>query len=469
MRKDELFQLVHGLSPSELRYFRLQSRLHSTKGAQKYLVLFDALLEMDSYDVGELKKKCRGENFLKQLPAAKRYLMDQLLKSLRDYHGDDSAERQLGKLLDEVELLYGRGLMKSCRRQMNKALDLARQYDLQVHLLTCLRWERRLLKREKPVDLKERIEEVEGEEADVLEKISREQAFLVSHDRVLLKFSAEEEDLEARETDSFYAHLAFLSGKAIAARNRLDAEEEFFYFRKSYELWRANPHQIDAYPIRFRSLLENYLGSCLSSDNFVTFRKAMTEMQELAGISKGGKEQIQPVFVHLEMLHLLNAGRMEEAQLLAETLEKLLAQGKLGTAATTYRYNLALAFFLFKDARSSLRIFQSLQSKEVRRARPSIYTLSRIWELHLHMLLDNGGILPYLGRSLSRFLKNEAGWESCRKPLLDAAQRWSKAGRREKLRHVEAIGSALDAKGDFPGKIDLMLWVKHMSEGKAAK
>ena len=464
MRQDELFQLVHALSPSESRYFRLQSRLHSSKGQQKYLVLFDALLEMEAYDVEELKRKCAGEKFLGQLSAAKRYLMDQLLKSLRDFHGDDSAERHLGKLLDEVELLYRRGLTKNCRRQLNKAINLARQYDLQVQLLTCLRWERRLLKREQPLDLRERIEEVELEEAHVLRKISREQILLAAHDRELLKFPPAGRQLEAQEEDSFYARLAFLTGKAIAAKNRLDAQEEFRYFRKSYELWRANPHQIETYPVRFRGLLENFLGSCLSTDDFVTFRKAMTEMQELAGISQGVREKISPVFVYLEMLHMLNADRFEEAQVLAEALEKLLAEGKWGASEIIYRYNLALAFFLFQDARGSLRVFQSLQSMEVRRARPAIYTLARIWELHLHMLLDNGGILPYLGRSLSRYLGKQGDWENLRKPLVEAALRWPKAETREKRGHVEAIGLGLDGMGDFPGKIDLQLWVKEMLE-----
>lgn len=443
----------------------MQSRRHSTKGGQKYIVLMDALLEMESYDVEELKKRCAGEKFLKQLPAARRYLMDQLLKSLRDFHTGDSAERHLKNLLDDVELLYARGLTKNCRRQLNLAIELARKYDLPIQLLDCLRWERRLLKRELPRDLKTKMVEVEKEEGDALWKVQREQSFLSFHDRELLKFDTREDMPSINDRDSFYGQLAYLMGMGIAAKNRVDSQEAFSFFQKTYELYRAHPHQIETYTLRFRSLLENYLGACLHMGDVKAFRKAMKEMRELPGLSQNAHDKIKPVFAYLEMLHLLNLKQMEEARRLAEDLEQMLSQGKdWGAGAVIYRYNLAIAFLLFRDPRSSLRIFQSLQVKDIRRMRIRFYTLARIWEVLLHMMLDNGGVLPYLGRSLRRYLEKEGTWEEFGKTMVEAAQRWSKAKKSEKTGHVEVIGLALEEMGDFQGKEDMRQWVRQMLE-----
>lgn len=469
MAQEELFQLVHSLSPSELRYVRVQSQRHSKGGTPKYMVLLDALLQMDSYSQEALERHCAGENFLKQLPSARRYLMEQLLRALRDYHSGASVEGEIRTLLDDIELLHQRGLKNHCRRQLKQATKLARELDLPLLLIECLRWERRLLKGDKPPDLQARIEAVEREEAIAVRKIDREGIFLSYHDRALLKLETDPKPDPADEEDSFYGRLAYLTGMGVEALTVGDGPSAYEAFRELYDFWRAHPEQIENYPLRFRSSLTNYTGAILQLDRVEDLRRTMEELQKLKGISESLQRGIQPYFIHHEMLYMLNVGRWEEVKPLAESLERDLEQQKeWDSYAITYRYNLAVAWFLLGDYRSSLRLFQSLQVKEVWRLQQPFYTRARIWELMLHIYMDNGSVLPYLGRSLRRFFKKAEDWGSLGKAIVEAALRWAKADRRERTGLIEVIGLAIE-EIEFRGKEDMRRWVRRMLEEKLGR
>ena len=79
----QLYALVHALSRSEKRYFRLHASMQ--KGTKNYLKLFNAILMQSGYDEKAIKKMFRGERFARRLTYTKQYLYEMLLRLLESY------------------------------------------------------------------------------------------------------------------------------------------------------------------------------------------------------------------------------------------------------------------------------------------------------------------------------------------------------------------------------------------------
>ena len=103
----DLHLLVKSMSKNEKRYFRLFTSSFSNEN-KDYQRLFDAIETTEVYNEKELKK----ELGIKHMPFSKKYLFDNILKSLRLYHTE---QRQVFQLLDafkNISILRNKGLIK---------------------------------------------------------------------------------------------------------------------------------------------------------------------------------------------------------------------------------------------------------------------------------------------------------------------------------------------------------------------
>ena len=125
-REDPLFALIHSMTNSEKRYFKLTAEDGS--GEKKYLVLFEAIARQETYDEAALRRKLKGERFLNELHVAKHYLFEQILKSLRGYFGEHTAYQKLLSCAQEVDVLYRRGLHSLALKRLQKMKQLAKKY-----------------------------------------------------------------------------------------------------------------------------------------------------------------------------------------------------------------------------------------------------------------------------------------------------------------------------------------------------
>ncbi len=123
---DPLFALIHSLTNSEKRYFKLNAEYR--KGEKKYLVLFDAIAGQNKYDEQELRRALKGERFLNELHVAKHYLFEQILKSLRSYFGERTAYQKILRYAQEIDILNRRGLHSLALKRIGKMKELAKKY-----------------------------------------------------------------------------------------------------------------------------------------------------------------------------------------------------------------------------------------------------------------------------------------------------------------------------------------------------
>lgn len=145
-KRDKLLDLVHTLSMSEKRYFKVFSQRHVTKGNTHYLQLFELAYSLDTPDskafeaaVAESKIKA------KYLAADKNYLYNLLMRALSNFHAGRTNSMMVKEWLHQVEILFDKGLYDQCLHLTTKARQAAEKYDLFALLMEISLWERRVL------------------------------------------------------------------------------------------------------------------------------------------------------------------------------------------------------------------------------------------------------------------------------------------------------------------------------------
>lgn len=464
MAKDELFTLIQSLSVSELRYFRMQARQHSADPNQKYLRLFDAMQSMEEYSLEALREKCKGESFLDHLPSARRYLFGQLVRALRNYHHNRSLERRLRAVFDEIEILYERGLVKYCSKRLRFALQLAREHQLSHHLLQCLRWERRLLKTQRDPSRWERMLAIEEEEKVVLAQLQRENLYVSAYDREFMGMPGFDQlDPPRQSGESFYGLQAYLGMKAIHAQRNADIESESHHFQEIYDLFRNNPHQIEAYPLRFLHVLRNVIQARIMQSPQLDIKSDLQEMRKIQGLSASTFALIEPELLFLEILHYLNQRNFSVLREAKERLEDLVGNKNNTYSLIIYQYNIALADFFLEDYKTSKKKFETLMEKQVLKLAPAFYHQARTFQILMAVLLKQDSILTYYTRSAKRFYRNRSDQPPYSEPAILMATRWNKLNRRDRIREIEQFAELVQSL-QVLGKGELVEWTEVMKK-----
>ncbi len=132
-RATDLFELIKSLSPSEKGYFK---KFVSKGEGKKYLKLFEAINTMGKYDEGKLKKKLKME--VRNLSAAKSYLYEEVLESLRNYHGKNNEYVFMNCGLEYSSLCQGKNLFSQMESVLEKGLENVKRLEQHEYSLLYL-------------------------------------------------------------------------------------------------------------------------------------------------------------------------------------------------------------------------------------------------------------------------------------------------------------------------------------------
>lgn len=119
--KEALFELIQSMSKSEKRYFKLMASRHTIGEENNYVVLFDFIDKMSSYDEDLIVKQFEGEAFLNRFSITKKRLYDHVLQSLDAFHSANSLDAQLHMQIHSAEILYNKALYDQSRRLLRSA------------------------------------------------------------------------------------------------------------------------------------------------------------------------------------------------------------------------------------------------------------------------------------------------------------------------------------------------------------
>ncbi|EJF54777.1 hypothetical protein SapgrDRAFT_3130 [Saprospira grandis DSM 2844] len=134
----DLFRMIQAMSSAEKRYFKKDSRDSHTSH------LFDLINEQEEYDEEQIKRRLRDASFAKNLKVHKNRLQQLLLKSLRAYHEEKTGRSKVRVLLDNAEILIQKQLYDLAISQLDKASNLAEEFEEYELLLECRSLQARL-------------------------------------------------------------------------------------------------------------------------------------------------------------------------------------------------------------------------------------------------------------------------------------------------------------------------------------
>ena len=172
---DALFHLIHRMSKSEKRHFKLIASRHAA-GDGKFIRLFDRIEKMKTFDEKKLSI-ADGSLSARQIPNLKSFLYDYLLKCLRTINTSDATEIILADLYGYAKILYDKCLYRDCMRMIDRAKKIAVKHERSVQLLELLELENSAIRQTVNVNHAQRVDESVLRTKKVLAEIETVNAF----------------------------------------------------------------------------------------------------------------------------------------------------------------------------------------------------------------------------------------------------------------------------------------------------
>jgi hypothetical protein len=131
VKEDNLYELIHSLSPNEKRFTKRY--IKSQKQVQEeYIRFFDVLNNMSNYDKTELMMNVSAFNFDKHIEVKKHHLLQFILDAMRQYRS--SSIHYINSLV-EIDILIEKGLFALALKRIKIRKRLAELSENFLHLI----------------------------------------------------------------------------------------------------------------------------------------------------------------------------------------------------------------------------------------------------------------------------------------------------------------------------------------------
>lgn len=437
-KKGELFFLIKSLSKAEKRYFRLFAQMN--KSGANYLRLFDAIDQQERYDELAIKEMFQGETFVKQLHVTKNYLSKLILKCLRNYYQGHSKSAGILDLLRDIEILFHKELYDQAWYSIEKACQVALEYEKYPLLLEAYGWKRKwLLNRHGPVKAKEALVEIIQAENEALQKWQRYNKYweLVANlftwvneederGKYENKLAAQPLFQEVDPTDTLrsrvlYYHLQY--GYAFMKYNDVVGADH--YIDELIALLESHPLRIQDDPSAYITALTNKIGSLLSQQKRNEIPPLLQKIRTVPQKYKLKQHSrlalrllLQTYNVELELYR--DTGEIEKGLKVIKEAEHFLLENDALPANydLLLAYQFAYLYFLSKDYRKALFWLNHIFQLKSETTREDILSFARLLNLIIQFELKNIMVLKYAIDSTRRFLKKKRNLHDFERVLL---------------------------------------------------
>lgn len=421
----ELYNLIHALTKSEKRFFKLHSALQG--GEKNYLKLFDAIHAQSSgYDEAALKKQFAKETFVRHLPSEKNHLYKLILKSLRSYHAESSVSGQLKQQISNVEILYNKSLYTEATKELTRAKRTAQDHERYYLLFELLSWEKMLLEEAyRSGNFSSDVGLLIEEEEQVLGKLRNLAAYHVLYAKVNYVFRSggyvrtpEEHAIVEEISDH-----PLIKGKNTALSDRaasicLYTQGFCFWARRewvtSYVKFKRAKEILDHRPLLRRDLPKRYVRTCyyiiqceIELGKYTGAGDHIEHLRSLTTETGFGDLDVRQQILNscwLSELRLLD--RMGEYSA-ATALEKPIMQQMVGMQREyelELRFLLSTSHFGAGNPGRALHWLNKLLNDPEPALRQDLFTYARLFNLVVHYELGHYEHLEYVSRSTKRFL-----------------------------------------------------------------
>jgi len=426
---DSLFKLIKSLTIAEKGYFKKYTAKHIIGEKNDYTILFEAIDALDEYDEEELLKSLSEETFVHRISAVKNYLNKLILESMRAFHSEATAERELLEMLADISFLWRRNLRDQAEKVIKKALKKAIIYEEYELAIKVIYWaehvyadslgdaynekmmkEVRLLKQE-AIDKINNAKQI-NEIASVLaahmfkgvmhEKKIPEEVTEVMH----LPLLQSEENALSFHSKLQYNHIHIIYNTYFDIQKDLGlsyARRRFILISERMDLAREKPKT-------YVSSVQQFVQRCIFQRKFDEVTPVMDDMrlfmQSLHGPQyESARSEAAFTVVNLEALYILNSARFADGAERLSGWESMINPYKEILGENMLRplfFNLAIVAMAAELPKRALHFLQRSLEYPLE-IRQEIVSAARLAELLVHYDMGNVRWVEYSTRSLYRY------------------------------------------------------------------
>lgn len=425
---DLLHQLIHSLTKTEKKYFKEFS------SGQNYIKLFDAINDQEEYDEEKLKKKFKGQAFIKNFSVAKNYLFEAILRSLRNFNSGKLMDDVSYERLQNLKLLYEKGLVSAVEKQLPKLKAFCYEYEQFARLLELLTFELTFnnsqIKSSEPV-YKERLRilqvltnithlnQIYGELMTIATNSGHENEKLNDKIEKLMRHPILKEESLCGEKDELYALWNVYFVYHYVTKN---FAESYHAKRKQFELYRDNNIFLKTRPKTYLLMLGNLVSLAYNIPNVKEFEFAYSEMLKTHDAVQGFEglkfEQRSAFGLLLFKLKKNYNELNKHVNYIEENIKKHASDITLVREMDIY-FNVAVAFFRNKNFGEALKWLNKVLNHERAEERQQVHRYARQLELLVHYELNNFELLDYKITNTQRYLAKKNLGDNFDKVLLN--------------------------------------------------
>jgi len=427
-----LFDLIHSMSPSEKRYFKLHISKQALDGQKKHEKLFDLIEAQKVYNETEIKKKIGDEKVVGYFAAAKNYLYEVVKDSLFIYHLNLSKESVFKKELQIISLLYDKGLYDQCEKLVTKIEKRAAREELFLYQYEALIWRARLARNIIGRTNYNKLLEMTNNINEALEKESNRANYsrLMSLTSYLLRSSNNIKKSHTKNHVSEIIKDPLLSSeeKATSKTSKIlynyilqqyyfialkDKEKAFVYADRNVKIFESAPDMIRDSPMNYVRSINNILWIGLDLEKYEECQHLISRMKNT--INKNNIKLDEHSEASIFSLHsqvittaLIKKAEFEKVETIIDETEKklLLLNEKIkANDRVVILFNIGYMFFGSGQYKKAVTWLQRLMNDQEESMQESRVAAGKIVSLLAYIELGDLDLVSYSLRSVQRFLK----------------------------------------------------------------
>jgi hypothetical protein len=480
---DDLFQLVHSMSKSEKRYFKIASKQHVMGEKNNYILMYDIIEGMKEYNQEKLKIELDKAGVKGNLSAQKAYLNKLILKSMRSFHSESTSSGRLKESLLDAEFLSTKGLYQQAAEILEKAKMEAEGLDNLIAQLEILNLEGRSKMFLGHQNLVELVETILEEKTIIIGRIAAESVIDKIHANVFAlqrKHGSLFREPEKAQTLSLIAALPpdlkmdnltpesqikvyFL--RMIRQECNGDLHESLTESQNILNVWETHPWMREEMTSMYRGALANHLAGFFKAGRMDEFPAILEKLHSIPPVNPDDEaEQFQNVAFY-EFLYYFNTIELDAAVKMIPSinvgLEKF-SHRMNKSRQISFRFNICLMYFFRQDWSDALKWLNSIRNEDPTDNRLDVQHLARVFELVLHYELGNFDLLESKVRSSKRFYKLYAASHFNETSVVEFFARVLKSDDEEatksEMKKLHTMLSQSVEKG--PGILECSLWLE---------
>lgn len=452
---DQLHKLIHSLSKQEKRHFKIFAGRHTIGEQNNYVTLFDAIEKVKEYDEEALLKKFRGESFINNFSITKGRLYEVILRSLDVFHHNSSVDAQLWKELHFAEILYKKALYDQCAKRLKSARKLAEKYEKHAVLVQIHSLEKSLAEKDGYAGISEAdIERIFTEDSVVADHIRtyndlwnvKSRLFMLLNTKGRARGSEQLEEFRAlidaslrdRKPENLTVWSRFMYHHSYSAYYFAvsDAENCYVHLAANVDNIESNTAIFSDEPNVYFGVLTNLIYVCMQLGRHKEVLSNLTKLRALPEkLDTVRNEDLDAkLFASAYSIELTLYNSLGKFDLAMKLVPKIAAglekhEGSISKLREAhFCLSCAVACYGEGKLQQSLRWTSRLLNDTAIGKNEWIFAVAQVFSLILHIELDNRDLLPYVARSVQRYLKTRNRSFQFEHDFLKFAEKISRAG-----------------------------------------